>query len=73
MGVFEITCLIMCWVSVSVCLFGLIFSVVECIRSRREERNKTRKYISQGEIKEFLELVKKERSDQGHDSMGDNR
>ena len=38
MGVFEITCLIMCWVSVSVCLFGLVFSVVECIRSRREKK-----------------------------------
>lgn len=40
MGIFEITCLTMCWVSVSVCLFGLIFSVVECIRSRREEKEK---------------------------------
>lgn len=73
MGVFEITCLIMCWVSVSVCLFGLIFSVVECIRSRREEKKKEVQRFTQGEIEEFLELVKKERSDQGHDSMGDNR
>ena len=38
MGAFELTCLIMCWVSVSVCLFGLVFSVVECIRSRREKK-----------------------------------
>ena len=38
MGVLEISCLAMCWMSVAVCLFGLIFSVVECIRSRREER-----------------------------------
>lgn len=38
MGAFEITILIMCWISVAVCLFGLVFSVVECIRSRREEK-----------------------------------
>lgn len=41
MGAFEITCLIMCWLSVSVCLFGLVFSVVEFIRSRREEKKQT--------------------------------
>ena len=73
MGVFEITCLIMCWVSVSVCLFGLIFSVVECIRSRREEKRKERAYLTQREIEKFVEVVKKKRSDHGHDSMGDNR
>lgn len=43
MGVFEITCLVMCWGSVSVCLFGLIFSVVECIRSRREKKKQVTK------------------------------
>lgn len=38
MVILEISCLAMCWLSVSVCLFGMIFSVVECIRSRREEK-----------------------------------
>lgn len=71
MGVFEITCLIMCWVSVSVCLFGLIFSVVECIRSRREERPIPRK-PSKEEVKKCLEILKSQYPDEGHDSMGDN-
>lgn len=64
MGAFEITCLIMCWISVAICLFGLIFSVIECIRSRREVKKKEIQYLTQGEIEAFLELVKKK----GHDS-----
>lgn len=69
MGAFEITCLIMCWISVSVCLFGLVFSVVECIRSRREIRKKEVQFFTQGEIEAFLELVKKK----GHDSKNDKK
>lgn len=38
MEILEISCLVMCWVSVSVCLLGLIVSIVECIRSRREKK-----------------------------------
>lgn len=70
MVAFEITILIMCWISVAVCLFGLIFSVVECIRSRREEKKKEVQFFTR-EIKEFLEPVKKKRSDEGHDSKRD--
>lgn len=40
MEILEISCLVMCWVSVSVCLFGLIVSVIECIRSGREKKEK---------------------------------
>lgn len=40
MEILEISCLAMCWVSISVCLFGLIVSVIECIRSRHEEKEK---------------------------------
>lgn len=66
---FEITILIMCWISVAVCLFGLVFSIVECIRSRREEKKKEIQYLTQGEIEAFLELVKKK----GHDSKNDKK
>lgn len=66
---FGITILIMCWISVAVCLFGLIFSVIECIRSRREEKKKEIQYLTQGEIEAFLELVKKK----GHDSKNDKK
>ena len=66
---FGITILIMCWISVAVCLFGLAFSVVECIRSRREEKRKERAYFTQREIEAFLELIKKK----GHDSKEDKK
>lgn len=66
---FGITILIMCWISVAVCLFGLVFSVVECIKSRREEKKKEIQYLTQGEIEAFLELVKKK----GHDSKNDKK
>lgn len=59
----------MCWISVAVCLFGLVFSIVECIRSRREEKKKEIQYLTQGEIEAFLELVKKK----GHDSKNDKK
>lgn len=72
MGVFEITCLIMCWVSVSVCLFGLIFSVVECIRSRREERPIPKK-PSKEEVRKCLEILKSQYPDEGHDSKEDKK
>lgn len=38
MEILEISCLVMCWVSVSVCLLGLVVSIIECIRSRREKK-----------------------------------
>lgn len=43
MEILEISCLVMCWVSVSVCLLGLIVSIVECIRSRREKKQVPKK------------------------------
>lgn len=72
MGAFEITCLIMCWISVSVCLFGLVFSVVECIRSRREERPIPKK-PSREEVKKCLEILMSQYPDEGHDSKEDKK
>ena len=69
---FEITILIMCWISVAVCLFGLVFSVVECIKSRREERPIPKK-PSREEVKKCLEILMSQYPDEGHDSKGDKK
>lgn len=72
MGAFEITCLIMCWISVAVCLFGLVFSIVECIRSRREERPIPKK-PSREEVKKCLEILMSQYPDEGNDSKIDKK
>lgn len=72
MGAFEITCLIMCWISVAVCLFGLVFSVVECIKSRRQERPIPKK-MSREEVMKCLDILISQYPDDGNDSKGDKK
>ena len=65
----QITFMIFCWVVIFGCICSVIYSVVDLMRARHEERRKKRKDISQEQIAEIVAMVEKERNKQGDDNI----
>lgn len=55
----QITFMVFCWIVIFACICSVIYSVVDMIRARHEERNKKRKEISQEQIEEIVAMVEK--------------
>lgn len=64
----QITFMIFCWVTILGCLVSVIYSIVDMIKDKHEQRKKT-KNISQEQIAEIVAMVEKERSQQGDDNI----
>lgn len=64
----QITFMIFCWVTILGCLVSVIYSIVDMIKDKHEQRKKT-KNISQEQIAEIVAMVEKERSQQRDDNI----
>lgn len=64
----QITFMVFCWVVIFGCICSVIYSVVDLMRARHEERKK-RKDISQEQIAEIVAMVEKERNKQRDDNL----
>ena len=65
----QITFMIFCWVTILGCLVSVIYSVVDMIRARHEERKKANKNLSQEQIDQIVAMVKKECAQQRDDNI----
>lgn len=65
----QITFMIFCWVTICACIFSVIYSVVDMIRDRHEEKRNANNNLSQEQIDQILEMVKKECFKQGDDNI----
>lgn len=65
----QITFMIFCWVTILGCLASVIYSIVDMIKDKHEQRKKANKNISQEQIAEIVEMVEKKRSQQRDDNI----
>lgn len=65
----QITFMIFCWVVILACTGSIIYSVVDMIRARHEEKRNANNNLSQEQIDQIMEMVKKECSKQGDDNI----
>lgn len=65
----QITFMIFCWVTILACTGSIIYSVVDMIRARHEERKKASKNLSQEQIDQIVAMVEKKRSQQRDDNI----
>ena len=64
----QITFMIFCWVTILGCLISVIYSIVDMIKDKHEQRKKA-KNLSQEQIAEIVAMVEKKRSQQGDDNI----
>lgn len=65
----QITFMIFCWVTICACIFSVIYSVVDMIRDRHEEKRNANNNLSQEQIDQIMEMVKKGCSKQRDDNI----
>lgn len=61
--------MIFCWVTILGCLVSVIYSIVDMIRARHEEKRKASNNLSQEQIDQIVAMVEKECSQQGDDNI----